>query len=93
MSTAQPRFRALVIGLFATLTAVLALVGIGGILSYTVAQRRREIGVRMAVGATGGQIMRGVLGTGGWNAYPSDCRTGPGLMATRVDPGTVLREE
>lgn len=63
-STADARFRALLISLFAALAATLALVGVGGILSYTVTQQRREIGLRMAVGATSGRVMRGVLSNG-----------------------------
>jgi len=63
-STAAPRFRALLISLFAGLAATLALVGVGGILSYTVTQQRREIGLRLAVGATADRVMRMVLGNG-----------------------------
>jgi len=63
-ATVDSRFRALLIGLFAVLAAALALVGVGGILTYTVAQQRREIGLRMALGATRERVMRTVLGTG-----------------------------
>ncbi len=63
-SVSQPRFRTLLLAILAGLALLIAAVGIYGVMSFAVAQRTREIGTRMALGSTPGEVFRLVIGNG-----------------------------
>ena len=64
VSTQRRQFSTLLLSIFAVIALVLASIGIYGVLSYSFAQRKREIAVRMAVGASRPELLRMVLGQG-----------------------------
>lgn len=64
LSISQTRFPALTLSLFACTALLIAAIGVYGVLAYTVAQTKHEIGVRVALGARQGQILRFFLGQG-----------------------------
>jgi hypothetical protein len=63
-SVGRRRFTLTLMATFAVLALVLATIGIYGVISYLVSRRTREIGIRLAIGATTGQVRRGVLWQG-----------------------------
>ena len=65
-ATGRHRFRAVMVAAFAALALLLAMVGLFGILAYTVQQQVRDFGVRRALGATTGDVMRLVIANAAW---------------------------
>lgn len=101
---AQPRLLTNLLGSFAVIALLLAAVGIYGVVSYSVARRTREMGIRMALGAEGRQLCRLMVMEGTWPALVG-VLVGvpvalalvsswlPARRATRMAPTSALREE
>jgi putative ABC transport system permease protein len=64
LSSSPRRFNTLLLGILAGVSLILAIIGIYGVMNYSVTQRTREIGIRMALGATSSDVMRMVVGQG-----------------------------
>jgi putative ABC transport system permease protein len=77
-SVARPRLESVLLGIFAAIALVLAIIGLYGVLAYVVTQQTREIGIRMALGADSSRLVREVLGHG------------LGLMLAGIATGLVL---
>ncbi|MDT4897638.1 MAG: hypothetical protein QOH25_2715 [Acidobacteriota bacterium] len=63
-SVMPQRFNALLLGIFAVLAVLLAMIGVYGVMSFAVTGRTREIGIRMALGARGADVVRMIVGQG-----------------------------
>jgi putative ABC transport system permease protein len=63
-SVTQPRFNLFLLGLFSSIALLLSVAGIYGVTAYTVAQRTHELGIRIALGAQVGDVLRMILGQG-----------------------------
>jgi putative ABC transport system permease protein len=83
--TAIPRFNAQLIGLFAAVALLLAAMGVYGVLAHMVAQRTPEIGIRLALGAEQGTVLRMVVGQGlKLSLLGAGLGLGLALTATRI---------
>jgi putative ABC transport system permease protein len=88
-ATARPRFYTALLTIFAAVALALAAVGIFGVMSYTVAQRSREIGIRMALGADTGNVV-GMVVRGAMKVAVAGILTG---VAGALAAGGVLRSQ
>jgi len=87
---AQPRLYTSLLGAFAVAAVVLAAVGLYGLISFSVAQRAHEMGIRVALGASRSEIVRLVLGEGvGLAVAGTAIGVAGGLAATRALVGLM----
>jgi ABC-type antimicrobial peptide transport system permease subunit len=105
-STGQPRFRTVMVLAFAAIAVVLALVGVYGLVSYSVAQRTNEVGLRIALGASPWRVcglvsysvaqrtnemgLRIALGASPWRVCGLVLRQGCGLALAGVLAGSIV---
>jgi predicted permease len=90
-STARQKMTAMLLGIFSMVALALAAIGIYGVLSYSVAQRSREIGVRMAVGATRAHILRLVLSQAAqFTGIGLAAGVGTALISARIITGLLF---
>jgi predicted permease len=89
---ARQQMTAALLGIFSVVALALAAIGIYGVLSYSVAQRTREIGVRMAVGANRTDVLRLVLGqAGSFSAIGIVIGIAAGLACARLISGLLFQ--
>lgn len=90
-SLARPRFNSLLLAVFSTLALTISAVGIYGLLSYSVATRRRELGVRVAFGADRGAVTRLVMREGmALTAFGLALGLGCAVLASRAVAGLLF---
>jgi putative ABC transport system permease protein len=89
-SVAPRRLTVLISGLFATLALLLAMVGLYGVISYSVAQRSHEFGIRMALGAAKGDILSLIVAQGFKQALAGIVVGMAGAFALRRVLGSLL---
>ena len=82
----QPRFSLVILTAFAAIGLLLVAVGVYGVMAYAVSQRKHEFAIRMALGATAGDVVRSVARSG---TILLACGIGIGLATSRLTNGLV----